>query len=197
MRNPMTNVYEPIFSQEKSIDVAKNFQNVPDHYMVNITLRVFFNVNFTFNVTLDNQIMINYANQTNPNPKESVVLSGSLSHSSKDMNFLIRSSPNFNKMIGFSELTIYLTNNCRLFCRTCSVESPQTCLSCPSLAQLSNGICVCKSKFYLAGLPFIHCAKCHISCQSCRGGSSSECTTCYTSFSLSMNGTCDKASSNF
>ena len=129
-------------------------------------------------------------------------LNGSALHTSSSLKINFYSELDFDRASaswGFKDFKVYLYNLCNDNCLTCNPLTPDVCILCPAIAMLSAGKCICKDKFYMEKGPdsYTHCEECHMSCKTCTGGASNQCSSCYPDFTLSSNYTCDKPSCNF
>ena len=102
-----------------------------------------------------------------------------------------------NESWGIRDFRVYIVNSCTGGCLTCNVATPSVCLSCPFIAELISGKCVCANHFYMKTSDFVHCAICHYSCNTCNGPLKTNCQSCFADHIIS-GGTCvpDSANSN-
>ena len=85
---------------------------------------------------------------------------------------------------GVREINIY-AKKCDTSCLTCSGPTSSECLSCHFNAKLTAGVCTCRDYYYLKDQtlpcgadPCAACQRCHITCKTCYGPSSSNCLSC-------------------
>ena len=198
-------------------DVQKHFKNLPSHDQVEVSLKFYFIdewITERFFLSVDaTQIIVsdfewwrtdfnnNYCGSS-CNDLINQEFSGKTSHSSSTMTIYFTTGLLLDVSVasyGFKDFNVYLYNHCDNSCVTCSVNnSPTSCTSCYSFAQLSGNICTCRDKFYFAtssGVP-AYCAKCNVACATCSGGADNECSSCYSGWTLS-NGVCTPAPRKF
>lgn len=111
-------------------------------------------------------------------------------HDSSNANITIWTNlnqPSNYASFGIRNFVVYLSISCSIGCLTCS--SPNYCTSCPSHSKLINGICSCKSHYYMEINNWVHCHPCYITCKNCNSKESSDCTECYEGYQLSS-GSC-------
>ena len=102
---------------------------------------------------------------------------------------------------GFFENSNLTCSQCHSTCKTCSNQSPNSCLTCKANANLvelqkNQYSCVCKAGFTLNSATG-ECYQslnttCHPTCLTCFGSSSTQCLTCNSSYStyISSNSSC-------
>ena len=195
-------------------DVQKNFINVPSHYQVEVDVNLYFVDSWdgeSYRVAVDSdQIICKYGECSDwPNVnycgyswQDNVeqYASGNSTHSASTLTiyfFTYLNQLTSDESYGFKDFKVYLYNYCDNSCATCSANSsPTSCTSCLSFAELSGNTCVCRNKFYLSSTPYSYCAKCDVTCMTCTGGASTQCSSCYSGFTLTS-GVCNPATGNF
>ena len=109
----------------------------------------------------------------------------------------------YNESWGVREIFINL-KLCDTSCLSCNGASSSNCQTCHVNANLAGGICTCRDYYYLKDVaavcssnPCAVCTRCHISCKTCSGPSSSNCLSCESQDGFSNTAkTCTYASSN-
>lgn len=118
------------------------------------------------------------------------------SHSSNKIKLGIKASHSSSiAPFAIKNLQIYLVGDCHESCWDCDVSQLDVCTKCPIFAKLnSDNHCQCIEHFLLVTSDYVRCEECDISCKSCNGLTSSDCTSCYGG-SNPVYGKCVQASS--
>lgn len=186
--------------------VWKNFTSLPAHYQVEVDVNIYFIDSWDtewLSVNVDSNTVIKSSNVFSSYTIDycgyywadhiDAYLTGTASHSSSSLTISFYTNldqKRNDESYGFKDFNVFLITNCAGSCLTCSGTTNNSCLSCPALAKLTSGQCICRDKFYMATTPYTHCEKCHISCKTCTGGASTQCSSCYTDFTLNSSNAC-------
>ena len=84
----------------------------------------------------------------------------------------------------------------KLVAGTCVAEDNCGAYSYNSLATStwSPTNCLCLDGYYFSS--YLTCSRCHLSCQTCLVTSASNCATCYTGYTISLNTVCSGSANN-
>ena len=102
------------------------------------------------------------------------------------------------KIIIFIPFSFNKLSECSPLCVECT--SGSECIQCNKINNYldpSSKLCSCNSGYYLATIDDNHyCIKCHSSCQTCNGVSSTNCLTCFYCYYLTSSNACEANTSN-
>ena len=186
--------------------VNKTFVNVLSHYQVEVDVNLYFIDSWDTEwlyVNVDSTLVIQEINVFKNYTIDycgfgwadhiDAYNNGTATHSASSLTISFYDNldqPRTDESYGFKDFYVFLITTCDGSCLTCSGTTANSCTSCPALAKLISGQCICRDKFYMATNPYTHCEKCHISCKTCTGNASTQCSSCYTDFTLSSSNTC-------
>ena len=138
----------------------------------------------------------NFGNQCGGSDPEDVInVDYEMPH--KKMPFIVKFTTNLDgtsssKSWGIRDLIIGLYK-CDVSCATCSGSANTECLTCYPNAAKVNGLCECKSTFYvevtvscITDICTV-CKSCYLGCDTCTSSVSSACTKCISGYFLYTN----------
>ena len=195
----------------QGMELTKIFDVLPTHTSVQITFSFFkidswdaeifevwvdgvskFSKAYNFNTGAGN--LCGWANY----PENMEAINIQVSHSATTLTIKMKGYVNgllTDESWGIRDFNVYIVNSCTGGCLTCNIATPSVCLSCPIIAELISGKCVCADHFYMKTSDFVHCAICHYSCNTCNGPLETNCQSCFADHKISS-GKCVPDTSN-